>query len=102
MWLWRICTAGMEKKLKDLNDLEAFKNRQVVLNYYIDIDFLVKRDGFSFHSLKLSDGLLTFTKKEKTCYRVRIDTYPEVYRDDQFPNFYILRNNTDRLEIYFP
>lgn len=92
----------MEKKLKDLYVLETFNNRQVVLNYYNDVDFLVKRDGFSFQSLKLSDGTLTFTKKDETCFKVTIENYPDVYIDNQFPNFYVLRNNTDRLEIYFP
>ncbi|MDP4104812.1 MAG: hypothetical protein Q8935_07650 [Bacillota bacterium] len=92
----------MEKKLKDLYVLDAFNNRQVVLNYYNDVDFLVKRDGFSFQSLKLSDGTLTFTKKDETCFKVTIENYPDVYVDNQFPNFYVLRNNTDRLEIYFP
>lgn len=92
----------MEKKLKDLYVLETFNNRQVVLNYYNDVDFLVKRDGFSFQSFKLSDGTLTFTKKDETCFKVTIENYPDVYIDNQFPNFYVLRNNTDRLEIYFP
>lgn len=102
MRLWRICTASMEKKLKDLFVLEAFKNRQVILNYYSDVDFLVKRDGFSFQSLKLTDGSLLFTKKDDTCCKITIENYPDVYIDNQFPNFYVLRNNTDRLEIYFP
>jgi hypothetical protein len=102
MWLWRICAAGMEKKLKDLVVLEAFKNRQVVLNYYCDDDYLVKREGFSFQSLKLSYGSLVFTKKDETNFRITIENYPEVYKESQFPNFYVLRNNTDRLEIYFP
>jgi hypothetical protein len=102
MRLWRICTAGMEKKLKNLFVLEAYKNRQVVLNYYIDIDFLVKRDGFFFQSLILSDGSLTFTKKDDTCSKITIENYPDAYIDNQFPNFFVLRNNTDRLEIYFP
>jgi hypothetical protein len=92
----------MEKKINDLFDLETFKNRQVVLNYYIDGDFLIKRDGFSFQSLKLSDGSLLFTKKEESCSRISIENYPDIYLDNQFPNLYVLRNHTDRLEIYFP
>lgn len=102
MWLWRICAAGMEKKIKDLFILETFKNRQVILNYYSDVDFLEKRDGFFFQSLKISEGSLLFTKKEATCCRISIENYPDVYKDNQFPNFFVLKNNSDRLEIYFP
>jgi hypothetical protein len=92
----------MEKKITDLFILETFKDRQVVLNYYCDVDFLVKRDGFSFQSLKISEGSLFFTKNDETCCRISIENYPNVYKDNQFPNYFVLKNNSDRLEIYFP
>lgn len=92
----------MEKKIKDKIILETYKDRQVVLNYYNNDGFLVKRDGFSFQSLKLWDHYLLFTKKGETYCRISIENYPDLFLDNQFPNFYVLRNKTDRLEIYFP
>ncbi|WP_257208911.1 hypothetical protein [Bacillus sp. AFS031507] len=42
----------MEIQMKDVADFECYHNRQVILNYNNDEDFLWKRDGFHFDSIQ--------------------------------------------------
>lgn len=102
MWLWRVCVASMEKRITNLFELEIYKDRQVVINHYIEDDFLAKRDGFHFNSLKIMGDTIIFTKNNGNCYELSINQYRELYKDSQFPNYFIFRNNKERLEIYFP
>ena len=40
----------MEIQMMDLAVFAGYHNRQVILNYYDDEDFLWKREGFHFNS----------------------------------------------------
>ncbi len=104
MRLWRICTEGMEKIITDLTIFDGYKDRQVVLNFYEDEDVLFQRDGFHFHSLEFlseSEELL-FTKMDGSCCTITIKNYSDRYIDSQFPNYFVLRNGSERMDIYFP
>ncbi|MDR6123672.1 hypothetical protein QFZ87_003269 [Bacillus sp. SLBN-46] len=92
----------MEKQLSDLSIFESYRNRQVILNYYQDEDFLWKRDGFHFESIQIGTEQLLFLKGNHSKLSVPINDYKTAVINTQFPNFFILRNSGDRLEIYFP
>jgi hypothetical protein len=62
MRLRRVCATGMEKQLNDLSVLSNYQNRQVILNYYQDDDMMIKRDGFHFQSIQVTESALIFTK----------------------------------------
>ncbi|MCQ6279249.1 hypothetical protein [Bacillus sp. EB600] len=94
----------MEKIITDITIFESYKDRQVVLNYYEDQDVLFQRDGFHFYSIKVlreSDELL-FTKIDGSCCTISIKNYSDKYVDNQFPNYYVLTNGSERLDIYIP
>ena len=119
MRLWRVCTEGMEKIITDLTIFDGYKDLQVVLNFYEDEDVLFQRDGFHFyededvlfqrdgfhfHSLEFlseSEELL-FTKMDGSCCTITIKNYSDRYIDSQFPNYFVLRNGSERMDIYFP
>ncbi|WML56216.1 hypothetical protein [Neobacillus sp. PS2-9] len=92
----------MEKQLSDLSIFESYRNRQVILNYYQDGDFLWKRDGFHFELIQIGTEQLLFLKGNDSTISVPINDYKTAVINTQFPNFFILRNGEDRLEIYFP
>ena len=92
----------MEKQLSNLSIFESYRNRQVILNYYQDEDFLWKRDGFHFDSIQFGSNQLQFIKGSDSIISVPINDYKTAVINTQFPNFFILRNGEDRLEIYFP
>ncbi|MGG3564851.1 hypothetical protein ABES03_24945 [Neobacillus rhizosphaerae] len=92
----------MEKQLSDLSIFESYCNRQVILNYYQDEDFLWKRDGFDFESIQFGSEQLLFLKGNDGTILVPIYEYKTAVINTQFPNFFIFRNGADRLEIYFP
>jgi hypothetical protein len=102
MRLWRVCAASMEKPLNDLSMLAYYQNRQVILNYYQDEDLLYKRDGFYFHTIKVTEIAIIFTKKDGPDITIDRKDYPHAYINTDFQNYYTLKNNTDVLEIYFP
>lgn len=93
----------LEIQLTDLSSLTGYCNRQVILNYYQDEDFLWKRDGFHLASIQLTDELLLFLNShgDKTL-TVPLNKYERAIRDTQFPNFFVLFGGEERLEIYFP
>lgn len=92
----------MEKQLSDFSCFAEYRNRQIVLNYYQDDDFLWKRDGFHFESVKLAEEKLIFLKKDGQVAAVHLGDFDEVVINTDFPNYYICRKYSDRLEIYFP
>ncbi len=92
----------MEKQINDLTILQTYQNRQVILNYYQDEELLIKRDGFHFHSIKQTKDILTFFKNDGTTHTINLKEYPTNNINTDFQNFYTLRNQTDKLEIYFP
>lgn len=92
----------MEKQINDLSIFEGYQNRQVILKYYQDGDFLWKRDGFHFESIQLVDALLLFSKKDEGSSKISLKEYDTAAINSDFQNYYIFRNGGDRLEIYFP
>lgn len=92
----------MEKQLHDVTIFEEYRNRQVVLNYYQDDDFLWQRDGFHFESVQVSEGNLLFIKKNGTIVEIPLKQYISAAINSDFQNYYIFRKDKDRLEIYFP
>ncbi|MDM5330206.1 hypothetical protein [Neobacillus sp. CF12] len=92
----------MEKPLNDLSILTNYQNRQVILNYYQDEDLLYKRDGFYFHTIKVTEIAIIFTKEDGPDFTINRKDYPHAYINTDFPNYFILKNNTDVLQIYFP
>jgi hypothetical protein len=102
MRLWRVCTEGMEKQLNDLTLLTNYQNRQVILNYYRDEDMMVKRDGFHFQSIQVTESALIFTKIDGRLVKIDIKDYPLAYINTDYQNYYTLRNHDNHLDIYFP
>ncbi|MEO2075585.1 MAG: hypothetical protein ABGX20_09285 [Bacillus sp. (in: firmicutes)] len=93
----------MENQLNDLSILISYRNRQVILNFYQDEDFLWERDGFHFESIELENEQLMFSKGNgDKVFTIPLKKYVSAIRDTQFPNYFILRNGEERLEIYFP
>ena len=91
----------MEKQIGDLTVITRYQNRQVILNYY-DEDMLIQRDGFHFESIQLIESYLSFSKKDGSKFTIELTEYPSRYVNNDFQNYYILRSNSNRLEIYFP
>jgi hypothetical protein len=92
----------MEKQISDLQILETYQNRQVILNYYQDEELLIQRDGFFFQSIKYTKESLSFLKINGTTISINLKEYPTNFINTDFQNYYTLRNQTDKLEIYFP
>jgi hypothetical protein len=92
----------MEKRLEDLSILEEYHNRQTVLNYYHDDDFLWKRDGFYFQSIVLTDEDLIFRKENESIITIPLKGYTSFTINSDFQNYYFFRSGSDRLELYFP
>ncbi|PAE44506.1 hypothetical protein [Bacillus sp. 7884-1] len=92
----------MEKQLNDLSVLSNYENRQVILNYYQDEDMMVKRDGFHFQSIQVTESALIFTKIDGTLVKIDIKDYPHHSINTDFQNYYTLRNHEIHLDIYFP
>lgn len=92
----------MEKQLSNTAIFANYQHRQVILNYYQDEDFLYKRDGFHFQTIQVTDSALTFLKKDGTFTTINLNEYPLVSMNPDFQNYFILRNNLDKLEVYFP
>ncbi|MEH6905382.1 hypothetical protein [Neobacillus drentensis] len=92
----------MEIHMMDLAVLAGYHNRQVILNYYDDEDFLWKRDGFHFHSIQLLNDQLIFSKKDGNTLPISLKNYDTFARNNDFQNYFILRKGEARLEVYFP
>ncbi len=92
----------MEKQLKDFTVFESYQNRKVILNYYHDEDILWKRVGFHFNSIRLLNEQLLISKKDGNILTLSLKYYDTVASNCEFQNYYILRKDEERLEIYFP
>ncbi|WML26937.1 hypothetical protein [Neobacillus sp. OS1-33] len=92
----------MEKHRIDFGVFESYHNRQVILNYYDDEDFLWKRDGFHFHSIQLLNDQLIFSKKDGNTLTISLKNYDTVARNNDFQNYFTLGKGEARLEIYLP
>lgn len=102
MRMWRVCTKGMEKLIADVSILEKYQNRQVVINYYVNDDFLVDRVGFHFMEIHRVDMDITFIKKNDDNYVISLEDFPFFSVNEDFQNYFMLQNGTSRIEIYFP
>jgi hypothetical protein len=92
----------MEKHLDDLSIFETYHDRQVILNYYQDEDFLWKRDGFFFKTIQLTRDSLLFLKENGASIQIPLKEFSLFTVNSDFQNYYFFRNGTNRLEIYFP
>ncbi|WP_147535213.1 hypothetical protein [Bacillus marasmi] len=94
----------MGEKTMDLFNLSHYQNRQVVLNYYDEEDFLWKRDGFEFDSLEVSIENLSFIKRSNNVLIITFKDYPYLLRDNDYQDYFILQSNNfrKRIELYFP
>ncbi|MBB6444845.1 hypothetical protein [Bacillus benzoevorans] len=90
------------EKLSDYSILTGYSNRQVILNEYLDEDYLEERHGFHFQTVAVTDSILAFSRKGKSDFYIPIEKSAHFYVNDDFQNYYILRNGSKRLEIYFP
>lgn len=92
----------MEKLIADVSILNKYQNRQVVVNYYIDDDFLEKREGFHFSEIHIIEMDIIFIKKNEDHYVITVEDFPFFTVNKDFQNYYILENGSSRIEIYFP
>lgn len=87
--------------MKDLTILCDYKNRQVILNYYYE-DELISRDGTDFDSIYVHQGTVYFIKHKKQVLTINPRNYCQTLIGEEFQNYYIMRRDQDRLEIYIP
>jgi transposase len=101
MWLWGVRTTSMERIGIDLIFFEEYRNHQVILNYYAEDDFLSKREGFHFTSIKVDHNQIIF-KRKQGAFIVSLEEFPSVSKNHDFPNYYTFYELNLRLEMYFP
>lgn len=94
----------MENTIIDLTSLSQYQNRQVVLNYYHEDDFLWKRDGFEFDLLKADNSFITFAKNGKELLSISMMDFPIITKSQDFQDYYIFQDKylSQRIELYFP
>lgn len=90
------------KALELLTVITKYQNRQVVVNWYDEDDFLFERDGFSFEEIKSQTDSLIFFRFNKKCFSIFLDESLTFSNSSDFANHYILHKGTKRVEIYFP
>lgn len=102
MWMWRVCAKGMEKQITDLTVLKKYQNRQVIINYYLNEDYLDERIGFHFLNISIAEECVAFSMENKNYFTISLAEFPNVYLNDDFQNYYIFRNSSNHVEVYFP
>ncbi|MFE4520826.1 hypothetical protein ACFRCQ_01570 [Cytobacillus firmus] len=91
----------MEKQVRDFTILCDYKNRHVILNYCYE-DELIDRDGISFNEIYVHHGKIYFIKNRKRIVTINSKKYRNILIGEDFQNYYIMRRDKNRLEIYFP
>ncbi|WP_197246636.1 hypothetical protein [Cytobacillus firmus] len=91
----------MEKQVRDLTILCDYKNRDVILNYYYE-DELIDRDGISFNEIYVHHGTIYFIKNRKRIVTINSKKYRNILIGEDFQNYYIMRRDKNRIDIYFP
>ncbi|WML44917.1 hypothetical protein [Neobacillus sp. PS3-40] len=81
-------------------EITKFQNCQVVINTYSDEE-LIQRDGFWFEHIVEDHGFLHFIKAGTIVSRIEVDGR-KLTKEPIFKNFYTIRENKQRTEIYFP
>lgn len=92
----------MEKQIRDVTILKKYRCRQVVLNYYIDDDFLERREGFYVEEMHIGKNGLSFRRGNEEDISISFEDFPIFTVNSDFQNYYVLKNGSKRLEIYFP
>ncbi|WNS73573.1 hypothetical protein RRV45_11625 [Bacillus sp. DTU_2020_1000418_1_SI_GHA_SEK_038] len=92
----------MEKRIEQLGVLAEFQHCQVILNFYDEDDFLWKREGFHFDTIDVTDDHLIFSRKNDINYTIYLQEYPNYFINRAFQHYYTLRNQSCKLDIYFP
>jgi hypothetical protein len=90
------------EKLSDYTILISHVNRQVIMNKYLDEDYLDERHGFHFRTVAVTESSIVFSRKGNSEFHIPIEKSTRFYVNDDFQNYYILRDGSIRLEIYFP
>ena len=86
----------------NLDALKLFKDRQVIVNTFIN-DELRNKDGFMFDHIGILDRSITFVKDKQTVYSISLEIYPYFQALEDFKNYFSFSNdNCDKIEIYFP
>lgn len=78
-----------------------YKNRHVILNYYYEEE-LIDRDGTSFNEIYVYQGTIYFIKNRKRIVTINSKKYRNKLIGEDFQNYYIMRRDKNRLDIYFP
>ncbi|MEH6990499.1 MULTISPECIES: hypothetical protein [Bacillales] len=91
----------MEKQVRDMTILCDYKNRSVIFNSYYD-DELIDRDGISFNEICVHHGKIYFIRDRKRIVTINSKKYRDIFIGEDFQNYYIMRKDKNRLDIYFP
>jgi len=92
----------MNKKNVALTEIIKYRNRQVVLNYYDNDEFLFKREGFFFDSIEIKENHLNFSQKDTYIFSLSLIDFPASRIMSDFANHYAIYNNYNVIYIYFP
>lgn len=90
------------EKLIAIPILEKYNNRQVIINEYVDEDYLEERHGFYFQSVIVAEEGIAFKRNGKNDFLIPLNKSALFYVNDDFQNYYILRRSKKRIEVYFP
>lgn len=102
MWMWRLCSKSMENQITGLDQIKTYHDRQVVLNYYDEDDFLHQRDGLYFNSIQIDEELILFMKDKQVAYQLSRNEYPHFKVLTDFNHHYLFYNDLYHVDIYFP
>jgi hypothetical protein len=83
-----------------IKEITNFQNGQVVVNTYSD-DELIKRDGFRFERIIEEQGFLRFIKDGTVVLSIEIEG-KTIKKEPIFKNYFTVKENNQRTEIYFP
>jgi hypothetical protein len=84
-----------------LMNLLHYKNRQIIINEYVDEE-LTNRNGFFIDEINLKGNDLLFIKNGQLLYQIDLPINFVLRKDGSFPNFYVIELGPVRTEIYFP
>jgi hypothetical protein len=79
------------EKLSDISILEKYNHRQVIINEYVDEDYLNERHGFHFQTVAVTEEGIVFTRKERNDFLIPLEPSTLFYVNDDFQSYYILR-----------
>ncbi len=77
-----------------------FKNRQVIINHYVDEE-LISRDGFFFDRVDISENKISIIRNDLPLWSINISSF-SFHTGDSFKNFFRLLKGDVEIQIYFP